>query len=264
VDGSVPAANLTNSAGQGAAGGLANSVSFDLNALPATAAGPAEMLGFPVTRLATNEVAAMQVGDASDGMTLGGHRLFVFHGIPAMQLTSDGIGSLRVPEDAFAHTDPSAVVHLDARLVNGLPLPSWLTFEGTRGVFSGTPPDGLRGTVEIEVVARDTEGREARTKFVLLVEDLRADDGTQSPDSANPLLGLDVDKKEAEKARVEAGRPVGEGRATGKPRTGTDGKPQKTPAASFSEQVRAAKATRDPLLDRIAKTDPDGKPGPRR
>ena len=34
-----------------------------------------------------------------------------------------------------------------------------------------------------------------------------------------------------------------------KPRVGPDGKPQKEPAASFSEQVRAAKAARDPLLD---------------
>jgi hypothetical protein len=232
----------------------------DLNALPATAAGPSEAFGFPVARLPSDQ-ALMPVADRP-GTTLGGHRLFVFHGIPNMQLTSDGVGALRVPEDAFAHTDPSAVVHLDARLADGRPLPAWLSFEGVRGVFSGFPPEGLQGSLEIEVIARDTEGREARTQFVLLVEDLRAE-GTGAPSAADLLLGLDVDKKEAEKARIEAGRQPLEGRPAVKPKAGTDGKPQNGPAASFSEQLRTAKAARDPLLDQVASSDPQ-KPRSRR
>jgi hypothetical protein len=84
----------------------------------------------------------------------------------------------------------------------------------------------------------------------------------QGSDGVDLLLGLDVDKNEAEKARLEAGRPQ-DGRPAAKPKAGTAGKPQKEPAASFSEQVRAAKAARDPLLDRLAGTDPD-KPRTRR
>jgi hypothetical protein len=76
---------------------------------------------------------------------------------------------------------------------------------------------------------------------------------TEVPDL---MLGLDVDAKEKEKARLEAAKRAAEGRQAEKPRAGTDAKPQKEPAASFTEQVRAAKAARDPLLDRIASATP--------
>jgi hypothetical protein len=224
----------------------------DLNALPATAAGLTEATGFPVTRLASAE-ALLKVG-VMPGDTIAGHRLFVFQGIPSMHLGTDGFGALRVPDDAFAHTDPAAVVHLEARLADGRPLPEWLSFEGVRGIFVGVPPEGLNGSLEIEVIARDTEGREAHTRFILLVDDLRTG-GMRAGDPAGLPLGLDVDKTEAEKARLEARQ--AQGRQAAQPRLGADGKLQKGPAASFSEQMRAAKATRDPLLDKIARADTD-------
>ncbi|HWA37894.1 MAG TPA: VCBS domain-containing protein, partial [Burkholderiales bacterium] len=230
----------------------------DLNALPATGAGPSDALGFPVVRMPMGE--ALQVRDA--GSFAVGHRLFVFHGIPTMQLTVDSVGSLRVPEDAFAHTDPSAVVQLEARLADGRPLPAWLKFEGLRGTFAGEPPEGLTGALEIEVVARDTEGREARTRFVLLVEDLKIEEirGLQQAETPDLLLGLDVDAKEKEKQRLEAAKRAAEGK---KPLPGaTDVKV--VPASSFSDQVRAAKASRDPLLDKIVPPAGDRPTPPRR
>src|SRR5207249_229396 len=90
----------------------------DLNALPATAAGRPDFSGFPVERVSA-EIADQTPG-SSAGLAIGGHRLFVYHGIPDMALTADGSGSLRVPQDAFAHTDPSAIVHLEAQLASGL------------------------------------------------------------------------------------------------------------------------------------------------
>jgi hypothetical protein len=140
---------------------------------------------------------------------------------------------------------------LDARLANGSPLPAWLQFEGMRGTFSGVPPEGLRGTLEIEVFANDTEGRQARTAFVLGIEELRAAEG--GPMQGYFSLGLDVDKQEAEKARAEAQRQQPGAPEAGKPPVQGDGKPQKPGAVPFSEQMRDAKAQRDPLLDRIAK-----------
>ncbi|MBV8031207.1 MAG: hypothetical protein JO035_06835, partial [Betaproteobacteria bacterium] len=252
VDNTVPAADLKGQAGvpsQSAATFSAPTMP-DLNALPATAAGPSDLLGFPVARLSSAE-AVLQAA-AGSGPALGGHRLFVFHGIPNMQLTGEDTGTLRVPEDAFAHTDPAAIVHLEARMADGTVLPSWLSFEGVRGIFAGHPPEGLQGSLEIEVIARDTEGREAHTKFVLLVEDLRSG-RVPDPSSADAVLGLDVDKKEAEKARLEGRQ--NDGRPASKPGASGGGKAQKEPAASFSEQLRAAKASRDPLLDKIARAD---------
>jgi hypothetical protein len=175
-----------------------------------------------------------------------------------MELTQDTLGSLRVPEDAFAHTDPAAVVQLEARLADGRPLPAWLKFDGVRGTFRGVPPDGLSGALEIEVVARDLEGREARTRFVLLVEDLRAEGlgDAAAGASSDLLLGLDVDAKEKEKKRLEAAKRAAAAKA------GADVKA--VPAASFTDQVRAAKTARDPLLDKLIPQKADRPPPPKR
>jgi hypothetical protein len=75
---------------------------------------------------------------------------------------------------------------------------------------------------------------------------------------------MDVDKEEAEKARLEAARQANEGRAATQAVTATAGiRPGKAGAASFSDQVSAAKTQRDPVLDRIAPSD-KAKPGTRR
>jgi hypothetical protein len=238
----------------------------DLNALPATGAGPADLVGFPLARVNQDDVSQALAGGFTR-LALGSERLFVYRGIPGLELAADGLGAVRVPDDAFAHTDPRAIVQLEARLTNGMPLPAWLQFGGTSGLFQGTPPQGTRGSLEIEVIARDTEGREAHTTFVLRIEGLRSADRPQAPETADIMLGLDVDAKErekarlaAEKARMDAAKNAAEPplRDKGKPESGA-GKPAKDRSASFTDQVRAAKSGRDPLLDKIARPDPNGR-----
>jgi hypothetical protein len=73
----------------------------------------------------------------------------------------------RVPGDAFAHTNPHAVVRLSATLASGEPLPSWLAFDRVGGRFSGTPPDDFGGTLDVRIVARDDHGLEAVTHVKL-------------------------------------------------------------------------------------------------
>jgi hypothetical protein len=231
---------------------------FDLNALPATAAGPLEQVSFPLSRVSEDEASRALSGDFTR-LSLGGERLFVYRGIPDLEFTADG--SAQVPQDAFAHTDPKAIVQLEARMMNGTPLPAWLQFSGTSGLFRGNPPDGLGGTLEIQVIARDSEGREARTSFQLHVEGLRAADArAQVQDAPDIMLGLDVDAKEREKVRLEAAKRAAEARQgeKAKPDAKT-AKPQKERGASFTDQVKAAKANRDPLLDKIARPDPNGR-----
>jgi len=229
VDGAVAASNL---AGQPTVA----AVQWPDSSLVAGEADKSTAAGFPVERLLPAQAGIIRVSDLDDLSKFvgAGQSLFVYRGIPDMQLLGDGSASLLVPRDAFAHTDPQAIVLLEARLANGEPLPEWLTFESLRGEFVvGSPPDGLEGVTEVEVTARDTQGREAHAFFALQVGALRAAAGERD-DPAGAALGLDVDKQEAEKARLEAARP------------------QKQGAASFSEQVSAAKA-KDPLLERIAR-----------
>jgi hypothetical protein len=257
VDATVPAAHLGSNAPVPV---FSVPSAPDLNALPPTGAGPSDLLGFPLERVSLAHAIQVpaEAGGDSSGFMIGGNRLFVYHGIPTLRLTGEDSGSIRVPEDAFAHTDPAAVVHLDARLIDGSPLPSWLKFEGTRGTFRGVPPERLGGSLEIEVIARDSDGREARASFVLLIEDLRFGEATRANDLPDLVLGLDVDAKEAERARLEAAKRAFEAQQRDKAKTGADGKPNKLPAAPFSDQVRAAKPARDPLLDRIAGTGSNG------
>jgi hypothetical protein len=64
---------------------------------------------------------------------------------------------------------------------------------------------------------------------------------------------VDVDKEEAEKARAQAAKEAKPSAMAGvrpaKPGAASPG------AASFSDQMSAAKTQRDPLLDRIAPSD---------
>jgi hypothetical protein len=217
---------------------------FDFNTLPATAAGSLDPFGFPVERMPFDRANDFILGQG--GLPLIGHYLFEYRGIP--ELSADG----RIPQDAFAHTDPAAIVRLTARLADGAMLPAWLRLDA-RGVFVGVPPEGLEGKLEIEVVARDSEGREARTAFSLELDGLR--EAAAAVAARDSVLGLDVDADEAKRAKLEAARQAE--KAAREPAAKAKG------TATFSEQMRVAKGKPDPLLDRIL-GKPQDKPRPPR
>ncbi|MGE0873404.1 MAG: Ig-like domain-containing protein, partial [Burkholderiales bacterium] len=212
--------------------------------------------GFPLIRVSPSDPRVVQ---ALDGGLLdkGGHRLFAFSAAEGLQLQLGREGFAQVPSDAFAHTDPAAIVILDARMANGAPLPAWLSFDGVKGVFSGVPPAGTGGTLEIEIVARDEDGRIARAVITLVTGEAQLTDSGEAM-TRDAVLGLDVDKEEAEKARreaAEAERQQAERRDAQKARAAPDGKPLKQGATTFTEQLKAARGARDPLLERIAKSE---------
>lgn len=113
--------------------------------------------GFPVARVPA--AAAQEPGAPATP------NLFVFQGIAEAARSSDGKLEFKVPGDAFGHTDPNAVVKLEARLVDGAPLPAWLKFDPDSGQFSGEPPASAPTALEVVLVARDAEGREASLVF---------------------------------------------------------------------------------------------------
>ena len=71
-------------------------------------------------------------------------------------------------------------------------------------------------------------------------------------DAPDLMLGLDVDAKEKEKKRLEAAK-----RAKG-------AADKAIPAASFTDQIRAAKTARDPLLDKLVSPQADRPIPPKR
>ncbi|MDB9445782.1 SGNH/GDSL hydrolase family protein, partial [Anabaena sp. CS-542/02] len=80
-----------------------------------------------------------------------------------------------------------------ARLENGAPLPSWLTFNPVTRTFSGTPGNEDVGTFDITVTARDTAGESVSDSFILTVNDeLRERQQITSLDNLTATPGGDV------------------------------------------------------------------------
>lgn len=79
----------------------------------------------------------------------------------------DTLFSFLLPSDTFVHSDPAAVVQLDARLEDSTPLPAWLQFAPATGRFTGNAPREVR-ELDIRVTARDRFGSEVSTRLRLV------------------------------------------------------------------------------------------------
>ncbi len=89
--------------------------------------------------------------------------------------------SFTLPADAFSDVDATDTLEFTATLEDGSDLPAWLSFDGT--VFTGIPPEGSEGTLNIRVTAND--GSETVSDvFELNI----ADDEVPPPASATRIL----------------------------------------------------------------------------
>jgi hypothetical protein len=204
-------------------------------------------VGFDLVRLDAQAAAAegQGQGDTSDG-----YRLFVYQGMTGFDFSAGESISFRVPADAFAHTDPGARVVLEAHLADGSPLPAWLSFNSITGAFSGLVPLDGSGALDIEIVARDEEGRIARAHFKLDLDTKVAEPAevAQAETSGEQVQQTMHDKADAEKDAADAEKSDTEAVKTAK--SDAD-KPVKLGTTKFSEQTHAARTTRDPVLARI-------------
>jgi hypothetical protein len=69
--------------------------------------------------------------------------------------------------DLVAPLGGGTAVQIFAAQANGDPLPDWLHFDPTTGLFSGDIPPDAAGQLIIEVVARDSAGHESVLKFTI-------------------------------------------------------------------------------------------------
>ena len=100
-----------------------------------------------------------------------------------------------VPANTFTDVDPGDQLSYSASLAGGQALPSWLTFDPTTQAFSGTPPAGAIGTLEVRVTAVDLTGLLAASTFVLSIappanQGTSGDDTITGDESGNALDGL--------------------------------------------------------------------------
>ena len=108
-----------------------------------------------------------------------------------------GNGKFTVPYDAFMHSKQDAIIKLQAKLADDTPLPKWVVFDPQAGTFEVKPPANFKGKVELKVIARDDDGREATSIFRMFVGEEPAPE--QKPQSRSSL---------SEKIRLAAKRPV--------------------------------------------------------
>ncbi len=91
-------------------------------------------------------------------------------------LLNDSLATEDVPYTFDASTDfvalnPNSIVSYSASLVDGSNLPSWLSFDTSTGVFSGTPSNDDTGLISITVVANNT-GADLYDTFYLTVNNV--------------------------------------------------------------------------------------------
>ena len=91
----------------------------------------------------------------------GGDALVSVRPMAEVSIGQGGQISYSVGIDTFTHTNAQAIIQLSATQADGKPLPAWLSFDSKSGTLTGTPPAGMNGEVQIRVIARDDQGREA-------------------------------------------------------------------------------------------------------
>jgi hypothetical protein len=81
------------------------------------------------------------------------------------------------------------VIKLQAKQADDSNLPNWVQFDPSTGVFEVTPPKGFKGKLDLKVIARDDDGREAVAIFQMFIGE-QTTDRPQSRDSFTDKLRM--------------------------------------------------------------------------
>ncbi|WP_425070179.1 putative Ig domain-containing protein [Roseibium sp.] len=94
--------------------------------------------------------------------------------------------SLSLDPASYSDADGDAL-SLTATLADGSDLPAWLSFDAASGTFTGTPPAGFGGTLQLRVAASD--GKVSATKSITLLN---------SEGNAAPVVANEIDAQTAQ------------------------------------------------------------------
>ncbi|NTV15604.1 MAG: hypothetical protein HGA96_17030, partial [Desulfobulbaceae bacterium] len=98
------------------------------------------------------------------------HDSLYLYVLPSSQVAlTNETSSFNIPSGMFRHTDSNARLKYDASLVGGGPLPLWLIFDPATGRFTGVPPEGSNGVLDIRITASDQMGNTASAQFALYI-----------------------------------------------------------------------------------------------
>ena len=108
--------------------------------------------------------------------------------LPQMAVETQAF-SFTLPGNTFTDPDAGDTLRFSARMDNGAPLPSWLSFDPLTQAFSGTPGNKASGVLSISVTAADASGASAAASFTLEVANIV--NGTAGPDKLNGTSARD-------------------------------------------------------------------------
>ncbi|MCB0096074.1 MAG: cadherin domain-containing protein, partial [Caldilineaceae bacterium] len=91
----------------------------------------------------------------------------VVNPVPSQQVLVNDAAGFGMASNTFADPDLNDVLSYSVTLVDGSPLPAWLAFDPTTGLFGGTP--STAETLAIRITATDLGGLQASTDFTLTV-----------------------------------------------------------------------------------------------
>lgn len=104
--------------------------------------------------------------------------------------------NFEIPDTSIVDDDGNNTLTYIAKLLNGSPLPSWLTFDTITGDFSGTPV--VEEILNIRVTAIDTKGAKVNTTFKIDVVKPNSIDGRKDhglrifPNPSTGILNISV------------------------------------------------------------------------
>jgi hypothetical protein len=71
-------------------------------------------------------------------------------------IPAGGKASFELPSEMMKGTEPTDFV---AMTIRGEPLPDWLMFDPVTGKFLGKAPEGMHGTMRIQITGKDAQGQ---------------------------------------------------------------------------------------------------------
>lgn len=89
--------------------------------------------------------------------------------IPNQKDTVGNLFNFTIPDSTFFDDDPNSTFTFSAKLSNGTPLPSWLSFNPGTRTFSGIPTQAKVFPIMVTVTARDTANASAPATFGITV-----------------------------------------------------------------------------------------------
>ena len=102
-----------------------------------------------------------------DSLKYTNFRPYVKNPIPAQTAIKGEVFTYTIPDSTFFDDDGNNTLSYNAKLTNGNPLPSWLTFDSISATFTGIP--SVIETLNIKVTATDTTGASVSTNFKITV-----------------------------------------------------------------------------------------------